>query len=131
MQQIPISSLQNQSFQTTVVVNGNNVTLGIVLRFNEVAGYWVMTISNPTTNTVILDSIPLFADIYPAGNLLGQYEYLEIGEWYLVNVSGTTIDIPNSSNLGTDYLLLVGDNVTATTTTVSTTPGIYVPSTPV
>lgn len=130
LQEIPVSNKQNQSFQTTVAINNANVTLGVVLRFNEVAGYWSMTLSNPTTNTVILDSIPLFADIYPAGNLLGQYEYLNIGEWYLVNVSGTTVDIPNSTNLGTSYILLVGDNKTAAISTLATTPTTPIPSTP-
>ncbi len=130
LQQIPVTSMQNQSFQTTIVVNGQNVTLGIVLRFNEVAGYWVMTLSNPANNTLILDSIPLFADIYPAGNILGQYEYLGIGEWFLINVSGTTVDLPNINNLGTAYLLLVGNNLAATTLTLATTPTTPVPSTP-
>jgi methyl coenzyme M reductase beta subunit len=110
LQTIPVTSSPNQTLQTTLNINNKNITIGLTLRFNEMANYWVMTISNPSTNAIILDSIPLFSGIYPAGNLLQQFQYLAIGEWYVINVSGIPSDKPTSSNLGTDYILVVGDN---------------------
>lgn len=109
-QTIPITSSSNQVFQTTLTINSKNVTFNITIRYNEIAGYWVLTIGDSSTNTVLVDSIPLFASLYPAGNLLGQFEYLQIGEWYIVNISNIPSDIPTSSNLGVDYVLVVGDN---------------------
>lgn len=110
LQTIPVTSSPNQTLQTTISINNKNITLGLALRFNTSSNYWVMTISNPATNKILLDSIPLFAGVYPSGNLLQQFEYLAIGEWYVINTSNIPSDIPTSSNLGTDYIMLVGDN---------------------
>jgi hypothetical protein len=110
LQTIPLTNSPNQNLQTTVNINNTNVTFNLTVRFNEIANYWVLTIGNPSTNTIIVDSIPLFASIYPAGNLLAQFEYLGIGEWYIINVSNLPSDMPTSSNLGIDYTLVVGDN---------------------
>jgi hypothetical protein len=111
LQTIPLTSSPNQSLQTTVTINNTNVTFNLTVRFNEIANYWVLTIANASTNNIMVDSIPLFASLFPSGNLLAQFEYLQIGEWYLVNVSNLASDMPSNSNLGIDYVLVVGDNI--------------------
>lgn len=113
LQQIPVTSQPNQTMQTTITINDRNVILGLNLQFNEMAGYWVMTIIDPTTTppTTLVDSIPLFAaGVYPSANLLQQFQHLNIGEWYVVNIGDNPSDMPDSSNLGTEYILVVRDN---------------------
>lgn len=109
-QNIPLVGSINQKFQVTLTINNENMLFNITVIYNEIAGYWVLTIGNAATNTVLVDSVPLFANVYPAGDLLGQFGYLEIGKWYIVNISNIQSDIPTYENLGTDYILVVGDN---------------------
>ena len=104
---LPLTSDPNQSFQATLSVDGNNITLSFKLYFNEVAGYWVMTIIDPSNSETLLDSIPLL----PSMNILKQYAYLRIGSAYLVNASQTQEEYPTDKNLGTDFILVWGDTV--------------------
>ena len=109
LQMIPLDSSPNQTLQTTLTVDGRNITLGITLRYNEIASYWVMTVIDPPTNEIILDSIPLITGQFPAGNILAQYSYLGIGSAYILPTSKGGRDAPDSANLGTDFVLVWGD----------------------
>lgn len=109
IQVIPLTTDPNQTFQTTVSVDNQNITLSLTIRYNEMAGYWVMTITDPTTNIILLDSIPLITGSYPAANVLGQYAYLGIGSAYVVKAGAVNMDYPDDTNLGTDFLLVWSD----------------------
>ena len=104
---IPLNSDPAQSLQTTVSVDGRNITLKLDIRFNDIAGYWVMTISDPATNTVLVSSIPLIL----SGNILEQYSYLKIGSAFLVNVSNSSDEMPTMFNMGVDFQIWWGDAV--------------------
>ncbi len=108
-QVIPLTTEPNQTFQTTLSVDGQNIILSLTIRYNEVAGYWVMTITDPATNIILLDSIPLITGAYPAANVLGQYAYLGIGSVYVIKASAVAMDYPDSTNLGTDFVLVWTD----------------------
>jgi hypothetical protein len=64
-------------------------------------------------NNILISEVPLLTGTYPAANILGQFQYMNIGSAYLLNVSNgsTTLDYPNGQDLGTDFVLLWGDNV--------------------
>ena len=109
LQLIPITSKPNQSFNVTLNVDGKNITLGFILRWNEEAQYWVMTIYNYATNAYYIDSLPLTTGILPTANLLQPFSYMEIGSCYIVNVSNTESNYPTKDNLGIDYLMYWGD----------------------
>jgi hypothetical protein len=81
------------------------VRLQLRVRYLEVAGYWIMSIRD-SQGSLLLDSLPLVTGYYPAANLLQQYAYLQIGSAYLLNVSGTDQDYPDSTNLGSSFLLV-------------------------
>lgn len=103
---IPLDTSPNQSFQVTVNVDGNLITVALTLEYNAMAGYWVMSISDLAGN-LILDSIPLLTADWPAANLLAQFQYLGLGSVFVLNVSGPLpIDYPDDSDLGTDFQLL-------------------------
>lgn len=106
MQIIPLTSQPNQTLTTTLTVNNQNITVKLFLSYNEAAGYWVMTVYN-SQDTPLVASLPLVTGQYPASNLLEQYEYLEIGKWYVVKTSSVEDDYPNADNLGTDFILAV------------------------
>lgn len=107
---IPLTSDPNQTMQTTVNVNSKNVTLQLMLRYNETANYWVMTVSDSQSNKLV-DSIPLITGDYPSGNILEQYAYLGIGSAFVIKTGGTAADYPGSDQLGTDFALVWSDTL--------------------
>ena len=90
----------NQRLTTAVEVAGKILDLELLLAYNRMAGYWVVTIKDLSKNLVVLSSMPLLAH----QNLLGQYGYLEIGSCGVVNISGGSDDNLDDTNLGTDFL---------------------------
>ncbi|MDF2636578.1 MAG: hypothetical protein K0R78_3452 [Pelosinus sp.] len=110
-QKIPLNTSPDQTFQITLPVDGKNITLEFNLKYNEIAEYWIMKITDTVTNTVLLDSIPLLPGDSPANNILEQYSYLGIGSAYIVKASNSNADYPNSNNLGTEFLLAWGDTI--------------------
>ena len=110
MQKIPLSNSPNHTFSATLSVNGRNVAFEFFLSYNEVGEYWTLRVKNPSTGVVILDSIPLLTDEYPDANFLSQYDYLKIGNAYIVRAAPADTDFPDNTNLGTLFLLVWGDN---------------------
>ena len=107
LQQIPLDNSPNQTFSIALNVDGNNLTLQLAIRFNTMAGYWVMSVSDANGN-LLLACIPLLTGVWPAANLLSQFGYLKIGSAYVVSY-GATIDYPDSTTLGSQFQLWWGD----------------------
>lgn len=105
---IPLTTAPNQSLVITPVVNGVPITLQLDLIYNEMAGYWSLSISN-SIGTLLLSSLPLITGSYPAANILKQYGYLGIGSAYVINTSNSGYDYPNNYNLGSEFVLVWGD----------------------
>lgn len=135
LQQIPLTNSPNQSFTVQLQVDGRPLSLNLTVKFNEMAGYWILSISD-VNNRLLIDSVPMITGGYPAANILQQQRYLAIGSWYIVNVSNiipntvsgvgygqgfygfggyggesglSGIDFPDDTNLGIDFQLWVGD----------------------
>ena len=104
MQRIPLDNSPNQNFDVTLSVNGKNTVFNLFLSYNE-DNYWTMQVRDKYKKP-ITDSIPLLS----GQNLLQGLEYLEIGEAFLLKNSDINDEIPNSENLGTDFILLWRDN---------------------
>jgi len=108
-QQIPLTSAPNQKFSVTLQIGEENRELNFNLRWNYIGGYWVMRITDPATNEIIIDSVPLVAGSVNTEqlNILSKYAYLGIGKAYLVPVKDPIeYDHPNDENLGTDFVLV-------------------------
>jgi hypothetical protein len=102
---IPLDSNPGQTWTATGSINGGLVTIGAALNFNEIAGYWVISIYDSSGN-LLLDSLPLVTGL----NILAQFRYLGIGSMFVLNASGvTTPNYPNSTDLGSDFVLLWQD----------------------
>ncbi len=109
LQLLPTTSSPNQTFNTTLQINGENVALDFAIRWNKMGRYWVMTVKDDEGN-ILIDSLPIVNGEDLAANLLSQFDSLEIGSLWLVNVSGSTLDRPDNKTLGTDFLLVWDDN---------------------
>lgn len=111
-QVIPLTSSPNQIFQVTLNVNGSILKLSLSISYNQFGQYWIMQVSDTSGNILLVD-VPLLTGVWPAANILKQYQYMQIGSAYVLNVSnGTTaLDYPGASDLGTDFILVWDDNV--------------------
>lgn len=110
-QLVPLTTNPNQTFQIALNINNGVTTLTLSIDYNEMANYWVMGVTDINGN-VLLQSVPLITGTFPASNILQQYQYLNIGSAYVINASNADInDYPNATDLGTDFVLVWGDNV--------------------
>lgn len=107
-QLLPLSNLPNQSFTIALQVDGNPLALALAVRYNEMAGYWVMTVKDRSGN-LLVDSVPFVSGQYPGGNILAPYSYLKIGSAFVINTSGVQQDFPDKTNLGVDFNVVWDD----------------------
>lgn len=96
LQLVPLTNSPNQAFTVQLQVDGNPLSLNLTIRYDNMAGYWVMSISN-VNNVLLIDSIPMICGGYPAANLLQQQRYLAIGSCFIINIANL---IPTGSNIG-------------------------------
>lgn len=107
MYMIPFSSAPNHRFRCMVPVDGENLFLEYFLHYNQVAGYWVLDISDDDGNSLV-SSLPLITGQYPAANLLEQYEFLGIGSAAVVPI-GIAEGEPGADNLGKSFVVVWSD----------------------
>ena len=105
---VPLTNDPNQLFSVRLPVDDQNITLILRMRYNTVAGYWVLGISDEDDNTLIA-GVPLVAGVYPTANLLAQYRYLQIGSLYLLASGKNATGVPSDTDLATEYTLIWGD----------------------
>lgn len=108
-QLVLLSSAPNQALRLALNVNGSALTLSLNQYYNRVGGFWMFDISN-AQGVLLVGSVPLVTGDWPGANILAPYEYLQIGEAYVINQNGAASDIPNSTNLA-QFSLLWTDNV--------------------
>jgi hypothetical protein len=109
---IPLDNSPDQTFSVTVPIDGANRALLIRLRYNLVADYWFMSVSDQNTGELIIDGIPLVTGQYPAADLFRQYAYLGLGSAAIVPAAEfLSLDYPDDSDgsLGRDFVLSWGD----------------------
>lgn len=103
---LPVTSQPNQTFKSVIPIGDRNVQLTFKLSFREVLGYWTMDITDKD-GVMLLSNIPLVR----CGNILAQYGYLNLGYLAVVKVNTTvSSDYPNSDQLGTDFVLVWGED---------------------
>lgn len=106
---LPLTPNPNQTFLTSLNIDGGVGDQYIGLRYNETAQYWVMTLFDANGN-IVLDSIPFITGEAPAANILGQFAYLKLGSAFILNASAVAQPpYPNDEDLGSDYVLIWGD----------------------
>ena len=103
---VPITTSPNQSFTSTIPVNGGKIKFNFFLRYNTEQKCWEMDLYDKNKNPLV-KSIPFVTGL----NLLEQYDYLKIGSAYIVKTDpNATMDRPNEYNIGSTFILVWGDN---------------------
>jgi hypothetical protein len=109
---IPLDNSPDQIFTVKIPIDGKNKALLIRLRYNLIAKYWIMAVSDQNTGALIIDGIPLVTGQYPAADLFRQYAYLGLGSAAVVPTGEfLDLDCPDDSDgsLGGDFVLVWGD----------------------
>ena len=113
-QLVPLTSDPNQVVTVSLNIDGTVRDFTLLLHYNELAGYWLLSIEDSGGN-LILSGIPLVTGEIPAGNILGQFAYLGIGSAFILNASSlATQDYPGVATLGTDFVLVWSNTPQAT-----------------
>jgi hypothetical protein len=97
---ISLTTDPNQTFYCNIPGQTKNITLNFTLSYNTMANYWVLGIYDSSNNPLVL-GIPLL----PGANLLGQYQYLNIGSAVLWNIGDQSVLMPDNTNLATNFAL--------------------------
>lgn len=105
---VPVTNQPNQQFSIIMPINGVNTPYNVRLRYNEAAGYWVLTLANKA-GAVLVDGLPLVPGDPPAANIIGQLAHLGIGGIALVKQGKTAMDYPDDTALGNIFALVWGD----------------------
>lgn len=100
---IPLTLDPDQNFKCTVPISGKNLSLFFRIRFNTVAKYWTISVSN-SKGEILVDNIPLVTGV----DLLGQFAHLGLGSAVVAKTGKSTMDSPDDTNLGTEFVLLWG-----------------------
>jgi hypothetical protein len=109
---IPLATEPNQQFYCTIPIDGENRRLSFELRYNAVAAYWSLTVTDGISGKTLIDAIPLMRGEYPAANLLEQYAYMKIGSAVIVPQGELPADAnPDDTNLGAEFYLVWGDTL--------------------
>lgn len=107
---IPLQTGANQNLTVSVNVDNQTLRLNLNIVWNDIGGYWFMTVTDASANVLLLDAIPLLPGAYPAANILDQYQYMGIGSVFVLPMSNTaTFNEPTFTNFGTDYVLVWAD----------------------
>lgn len=101
---IPITAKPRNTFSCKIPVNSKNITLVFSTRYNEIAGYWNVSVSDGN-GTELIHNLPML----PGQNILEQYSYLEIGAACVIPAHKMDDEWPNAGNLGADWLLVWSD----------------------
>lgn len=107
---VPLSTYPNQTFNIVIPVDGVNRSFKFDLWYNEVAEYWLLTVTDLKSQEVLFRNIPLLTSMNKMLNILNQLNYKEIGmAAVLPRVIEFSKSAPDDKNLGTDYVLIWGD----------------------
>lgn len=105
---VPIGTSPNQSTRVSLTVDSKPLTLNLAVSFNASAGWWWLGIADQFGNALV-SCVPLVTGDYPSANVLAPYSYMQIGSLYVINQSGSSLDWPDVSTLGTGFVLLWDD----------------------
>jgi hypothetical protein len=109
---VPLTTAPNQSMTVNLPINGGTLTLNLDIRYNENGlngNFWSMDIADQYGNPLV-SSVPLVTGTWPGGNILAPWDYLFIGSATVLNISGGSLDIPDSATLGTSFVLCWAPN---------------------
>nr|DAV88030.1 MAG TPA: hypothetical protein [Caudoviricetes sp.] len=105
---IPLTTMpySTQTFKLTLEGGARNINIKLYLRYNDLYGNWNAAIYDNSTGKLLIDMLPLVCGV----DLLGQFQYMDIGHAYIVPVDNTDLMMPDNNTLGTTFKLVWGDD---------------------
>lgn len=112
LNKINIKSAPNQTFTTTLNVNGKNTTYLFLFSYRDKIGYWTMSVSDYESGKKILTNVPLLRinDGKADFDLFKQFAYKLIGSLFLVKEFEVDGDSPDFVTIQEKFSLVWGDN---------------------
>ena len=109
---IPVTNLPNQTFNTSIPnANGDNIIWIFKFIWNTCTETWEMSLFKGDETNPIALHIPIMV----TDNLLSYMDYKEdLGIISIVNLGKSGSEKPNTTNLGSDYIML-WDNLDGST----------------
>jgi len=103
---IPVNCSPNTFYTCTVSLKNNtvNLNLRLLLNYSDFYDYWYMDVY--VGSELKVAGVPLVL----GGNMLAQYEYLDIGEAYILREISNNLMHPDNNTLGTKFILVWGDS---------------------
>lgn len=105
---LPLNNQPNQFFGATIPLGNINIRLSFSLSWNEIAGYWELSIANVETSEQLIVNFPMVSNEAPYRNILRQFEYFNIGKAFLVKISNSARNYPGVGDWGENFVLLWG-----------------------
>lgn len=109
MYRVPLTNLPNQTFISTIPVDGKNITFQFNLWYNYQAKYWLLTLKDWNTEEEYFSNIPLLASRGNFSDLFFQLKYKNIGACFILPRSEDELSAPGKDNIGKDYWMIWGD----------------------
>lgn len=109
-QLISLSGLPNQIIAVSLSLNDGIVSLNLKQYYNRIGGFWALDVYDQQGNLLVA-SLPLITGDWPAGNIMAPHDYLQIGQWFIINLTAAQTDFPTSQNIGSGFTLLIDDNI--------------------
>lgn len=107
---IPLDSTPDQEFNVTVEVSGISIPLFLHLRYNTEGEFWKMDVMDGRDHKMLIAGVPFLTGEYPAADILAQFQHLGIGSALIIEATDQTAEeIPGLFDLGTDFVLVWGD----------------------
>jgi len=106
---VPLTNAANQQLSVSLPINGGTTQLGLTIRYSDIGQMWMMTVRD-TTGNVAADSVAFTTGDAGGANILAPFATALIGSAYIINVSGSPLDYPDDSVLGSDFIMIWDSN---------------------
>jgi hypothetical protein len=101
---VSLTNAPTQVLTVALPINGTTITLNLVVSFNEIGQFWVMSVFDQSYNALFSD-VPLITGYWPGGNILAQYDYAGIGGATVIAQNGGVGDWPGINGWGNGWIL--------------------------
>lgn len=96
-----------QDFKITLKNRTINKNIKLVTYYLDLYDAWLADIYDNATDECLVTAVPLVCGV----NILGQFDYLGLGEAFIESVSdSTTLEHPDNKTLGSEFVLIWGDD---------------------
>lgn len=103
---IPLTNAPDSTQDFKITIGNENKHIKLVLRYLDRFNVWIADIYDYPTDVPLVCCHPFVL----GENILSQYDYLGIGEAYIVNQYPTDLQQPDNTTLGNTFLLVWGTN---------------------